>query len=172
AGDLAKTLLDVSIRGFGNAFQNIGAALAQGKNAMQAFTDAVKGAFGDLASAIGDYYIKLGIAKIAAYDPGGPATLAAGAALKVLSGALGGGSISSGTAGSGGGPSTGNAGTQNLQTGQITETRAERPEADTNLVVNIQGDILDGQDTGRRLVDVLNDSFGKNGVVLRDVRTV
>lgn len=170
AGELAKTMLDLSVRGFGNAFRSIGASLAAGGNAMQAFVDSVKATFGELAGALGDYYIKQGVARLAAGEPNGGTVLAAGAALKVLSGALGSSSTASGTAGAGGGISAGAGGFQNQETGQITDARAERSEPDTNLVVNIQGDILDGQETGNRIIDVLGNSFSKEGVILRDVR--
>ena len=171
SGELAKTLLDLSVRGFGNAFRSMGAAIAQGGNAMQAFADSIKAVFGDLAGAIGDYYIKRGVAGVAANEPGAGAMIAAGAALKVLSGVLGAGATAGGTAGAGGGVAGGAGGVQDTTTGQITEARADRPEADTNVIVNIQGDILDGQETGKRLVDVLGDSFSKEGLILRDVRT-
>ncbi len=170
ANELSKVFLNFAVRGIGNAFTRIGQAIASGGNALQAFADGVKAVFGDLANALGDYYIKQGVARLAVGEPGGAAAIAAGAALKVLGGALGGSATTSATAGGGGGIGVGTGGFQDLGTSQITEARADRPEPDTNLVVNINGDVLDGQETGNRIVDVLGDTFSKEGVVLRDVR--
>lgn len=175
AGDVAKTMMNLAISGFGRAFQSIGRAMANGGNAMQAFADSIKATFGELASALGDYYIKHGIAMAAnpATSSAGYAMIAGGAGLKVLSGFLGasGGGGGGASGGGGGGIVSGTGGFQDQTTAQITDVQAERPEADTNLVVNIQGDILDSQESGKRIVDILGESFGKEGLILRDVRT-
>jgi hypothetical protein len=98
AMQIGKTMNDLAIKGFGNAMKNIGAALATGKNANQAFVDSAKATAGEAASAFGDYYIKVGVAEVAATKgKSGWGTIAGGSALKVFAGAISaGGSSSSG----------------------------------------------------------------------------
>jgi hypothetical protein len=173
--DLGKQIVGVSINGFGRAFQNIGAALAQGENAAQAFIGSVKATFGEIASAIGDYYIKVGIAEAFINPARGGGLIAAGAALKILSGALG----------AGGTPSSG--GSVNASGGLAAETftspdafqtsgaldlqeTEERSEPQTAVNINIQGDILDSEESGTRIAKVLSDAFGKQGIILNDAR--
>jgi len=175
ARDVASIVQRSFQTGFGNAFQAVGAALASGASAMDAFKSAVMGTFADLASSLGNYYIALGIARTAAYDPGGPATLAAGIGLKVLSGVLsasGGSSAGTpSTGGGGGGSVTGSAAAGFNQDEILDEPDSiDRREPETSVSITVNGDILDSEETGTKLASVLSDSFGKQGVVLRDAR--
>jgi hypothetical protein len=43
----------------------------------------------------------------------------------------------------------------------------ERQAPNTEVVVNIQGDVLDSDESGMRIVDILNTAFDKKGVSLR-----
>ena len=153
----------------------VGRALAEGKNGFDAFKDGVKQILGEIASAIGDLIIKWGIANIASqnYAVGG-AQLVAGAALKTLAGALGssggGGGAGAGSVSSGGGINVGDGGLATPQTSLISD-ESERAEAQSSLVVNVNGDVFDSEETGNRLVNIINDTFGKKGVALTDVRT-
>lgn len=152
----------------------LGGQLINGKKAWQDWEKAVLGIVGDLAINLGKALIAKGTA-IEALEKSlktlsGGAAIAAGAALIALGGSLkaaatGDSSASTPTSTGGGLVSGAEPGG-----GIIQDTQDTRREPDTNLVVNIQGDILDGQETGRRMVDVINDAFGKQGVVLRDVR--
>lgn len=167
---LGKDLQTLALRGFGRSFQQIGAALANGENANQAFVDSVKQTGSEAASAFGDYYIKLGVARIAAGDPGGGAVLAGGLGLKVLAGALG---ASSGGAGGGAG---GGATAFNDQTPALTDTGAlqeqdiERAEPQTNVEVVVQGSLVQQDELGTFIAETLSESFGKQGVALTDAR--
>jgi hypothetical protein len=167
---LGKDLQTLALRGFGRSFQQIGAALASGENANQAFVNSVKQTGSEAASAFGDYYIKLGVARIAAGDPNGGAVLAGGLGLKVLAGALG---ASTGGAGGGAG---GGATAFNDQTPALTDTSAlqeqdiERAEPQTNVEVVVQGSLVQQDELGTFIAETLSESFGKQGVALTDAR--
>jgi hypothetical protein len=159
---LGKSLTQLSVQGFGNAFANIGRALASGGNAAQAFTDTIKATFGDLAGAIGDFYIKRGIAQTVAGDPGGPAVIAAGAALKVLGGFLGGGA----TAGAGGGAvATESVGSQSVAESEPVALAEPQEEGAVNQII-VQGDVFDSEETGLRIFDIISQQSEKNGNVI------
>ena len=169
ARQLGATIRDLALNGFGRSFQAIGAALASGQNANQAFVNSVKQTASEAASAFGDYYIKLGIARLAAGDPGGAATVAGGAALKVLAGALGASAASSSSGGTVGVPiGGGQFAMGSLSDPQQTQQREER----SSINLTIQGDVLDSEESGMRISKLLSDAGAKTGVVLRDARLV
>ena len=169
---LQKSLKDLAVRGYGQAFQAIGRALATGANANEAFVNSVKATAGEAASALGDYYIKQGIARIAASDPSGAAVLAAGSGLKVLSGAL---SASAGSSSSGGVASAGSAPTGSindpLATQQVTQQQQplERAEAQGNVTINIDR-FVGEEEEAQRVAELLSDAGAKDGVLLTNVR--
>jgi len=167
--DIAKTVNNVMAKGVGNAFTKVGQAMAKGESATQAFADAMKAVFGDIASAAGDLFIKWGIANLAtpATFSMGMAQIAGGGALKILAGSLGasggGGGESAGA--TGGGLSTG------LDTTGIEEQQeAERTEPSTNVEVVVQGSLVQQEELGTFIAETLSDSFGKQGVSLTDAR--
>lgn len=60
-------------------------------------------------------------------------------------------------------------GVNSSPTNQLPDIATQTPErrADTGIVVNIQGDVLDSEESGLRIVSLLNDAFDKKGVVIR-----
>ena len=170
--DLGKTLNDLAIRGFGNAFRNIGRALASGENANNAFVDAVKATAGEAASALGDFYIKRGIAYLA--DPltasQGPPVIAAGAGLKVLAGALS-ASSSGGSSGGGGGGSFAPSGGigDPINTQPVQDEPIERAEAQGAVTINIDR-FVGEEEEAQRVAELLSDAGAKDGVLLTNVR--
>jgi hypothetical protein len=165
---LGKDLSNLAIRGFGRSFQQIGKALASGENANQAFVDSVKNTASESASAFGDYYIKLGVTRIANGDPNGASVLAGGLGLKVLAGALG---ASGGGAGGAGGATAFNDQTPVLtDTTALQEQDVERTEPQTNVEVVVQGSLVQQEELGTFIAETLSDSFGKQGVSLTDAR--
>ena len=169
AVQIGKTMNDLAIRGFGNAFRTIGAALANGENINQAFVDSVKSTASEAASAFGDYYIKLGVAKAASGDPSGYATIAGGAGLKLLAGVLG----ASGGGSAGGGGGGGDAGVQGQSLnaeGLLEPQEVERSAPSTNVEVVVQGSLVQQEELGTFITETLNESFGKQGVTLTDAR--
>lgn len=161
---LGKTVANVATRGFGNAFQNIGRALASGENASQAFVDTVKNTIGDLASSFGDYYIARGIAASADPLQGGPAVggplIVAGAGLKILSGILG----ATAAAGSGGGAVATQDVSGDTEFSPVATAEPEK-EVTTNQII-VQGDVFDSEETGLRIFDIISQQSEKNGNVI------
>jgi hypothetical protein len=168
---IGKTLNNLAVRGFGNAFQKIGAAIATGKNINQAFVDSVKNTASEAASAFGDYYIKLGVAELAATSGAkGSATVAGGAGLKLLAGVLG------ASGGGGGGASVSDSGfggsvTDSLDNnGALDQQDIERQDPNTNVEIVVQGSLVQQEELGTFITETLNESFGKQGVSLTDAR--
>jgi F0F1-type ATP synthase membrane subunit c/vacuolar-type H+-ATPase subunit K len=171
ASQIGATLNTLATRGFGNAFRTIGAALANGENINKAFIGSVKNTVSEVASAFGDYYIKLGVATLASPNPaGGAAMIAGGAGLKLLSGALG----ASGGGGGGGGASAVSGqvgfGSDFSDTGAIEQQDVERRDPNTNVEIVVQGSLVQQEELGLFITETLNESFGKQGVSLNDAR--
>lgn len=166
---LGKQLKDLSIRGFGQAFQNIGRALATGENANKAFVASVQATAGEAASALGDFYIKQGIARIAAGEPNGAAVLAAGAGLKVLAGALSAGASANASSGGGNAAPSGTISDPlNVQT-PVQQEPVERAEAQGNVTINIDR-FVGEEEEAQRVAELLSDAGAKDGVLLTNVR--
>lgn len=163
--ELGKQAFTTITKGVGGAFAAYGAALKNGENANKAFLESTLKFFGDLAVNIGSYYIALGAAKLF----GTPADkadafplIAAGAALAVLGGVLGAGNSKSPQSDTGGGiasqPSTG---------ADLAPTSPTAVSPQTQVQVVVQGNVFDSDETGMRIVDLLNQSFDKQGVVIQ-----
>jgi hypothetical protein len=154
-------------QGVSNAIQATVLAVKNGQNALKAFGSSILGFIGDVMIQIGTSVLGIGEAMEAirasiAGMTGGPAIfagialIALGTLLKSLSGkgggAMAGGGIGSGTAGS-------------------SSLSSEAPDIEnrrvgSQIAVNIQGDVLDSQDTGLRIVDILRTFADKNGDVV------
>jgi hypothetical protein len=166
--EVGKQAFNTLGRGIGNAFAAFGQALASGEDAAKAFLDSLIGVFADIAIQLGTSYILQGIA--ASVNPltpgiGGP-LIAAGAALATFGGLLkglsGGKSSASTSAVSGGGiaaePSNGS---------DLAPTSPAPQQPQTAVSVVVQGNVFDSQETGMRIVDLLNESFSTQGVVIQ-----
>lgn len=152
--------------GIGKAFNNVGSALANGENAFKAFGDSVLGLFGNLLSDMGQGFILQGTARILAGDPGGGALIGAGAAMSIFGGLLG--AKSGGAAGaSGGGASvTTGGGVAAAPSDQVVVQDDVDTGPSTQIAVNIQGDVFDSDESGSRIVSLINDAFDKEGAVI------
>lgn len=153
----------------------IGQALVRGGDAFANFGSKVLSIVGDLAINLGNYFIAQGFAIDRLRDSlvslSGGVAIAAGIGLVALGSALkasvGEGAVSAATgtatttaadisSGVSPGPST----------DLTTRTDLERT-ANTNVVLNIQGDILDGDESALRITKLLNEAFDKQGVQIR-----
>lgn len=153
-------------QGVGRAFNNFGAALARGEDAGAAFADAIGESLIQIASQFGDTFIQIGIGKLAASygaDATGYTLIAAGAALKILAGAAGGKKSAPSQAGS---ADTGGGISSQPNFSDNPSTNLERRKPDTNVQVVINGDVLDSDESGSRIVDLINSAFDKKGVVI------
>lgn len=161
----------VAIQGFGSgvgsAFSAFGEAVANGQDALSAFGDALLQTFGKTLSQLGQGFILQGIAQSLAGFGSGAALIAAGAALSIFGGALSasGGGETGGTAAMGAPAAGGSAETGFDDGGQIEDQVEREPETVVNL--NVQGDILDNQDTPRRLAELLNAGFERENLKLK-----
>lgn len=157
--------------GAGQAFAAFGKAIATGQDAMQAFLDSLLATIGQSSIQLGTNFILQGAAYSLAGLPNGPALMAAGAALATFGGVLSGISGGQATApqpGTPGGPpiQTEPAGGDTSTSPDISES-IERREPQTQVVLNIQGDVLDSEESGLRIVKIFNDAFDKQGVVVK-----
>ncbi len=162
-------------QGVANGVQNLTKALIAGENGFAAFGKAILGIMGDIAIQLGAFFIAQGIAQLAlASNPltAGGAIVAAGIGLvvlgtllKSLSGSSGGPAAGPGSASAGGGGGDSGGGIGSTQT-DIPDQETQKPQ--TQVVVNVQGNVLDRRETGLELVNVLNEYFDTNdGVVAR-----
>lgn len=158
--------------GLTNSFAAMGAAMAKGQNGFEAFGKALLGVLGDVAIQFGTTFIAMGIAKTLLFDPTGPLLIAAGASLAIIGGALkafaggGGGVPSTGGAGGGGGGgvATGGGAAVDPNNQAVAFNEQERKDVGTKVEVNIAGNVLDRRETGMHIADVINETFGSNGI--------
>ena len=172
AKSISDTIKNTMVNGISITMQKLGESLVKGTASFNNFTSTVLGLMGDMAIQLGNLTIAHGIAAtslgqaLATFN--GAAAIAAGAALVVIGGAIkamagGTSTISSGASVS---PSSGGGSEVSTQPVDVVEA-VERPEAQTTVSVNIQGDVLDSEETGLRIVDILNSAFDKQGVIVK-----
>lgn len=157
-------------------FQSIGEALATGEDAFADFGKTFLSLIGDLAIQVGTLLITAGTAALlggfaTAVLGNGPGLIAAGGALVAFGGFLkaanGGAQTSVGTpgGGSGGGFGGGTIGGDFPEAPISDQIERQAPNTEVNVV--IQGDVLDSEETGLRIVDLINRSFDKQGVIIK-----
>jgi gas vesicle protein len=161
AQDVAKTMYQTLGTGAANAFAAFGRAVATGQNAMSALLNSALNTFGQVAVNLGQQFVLQGVAHTWAGIPGGPSLIAAGAALAAFGGFLsgvGGGSVSAGATAGGGGTSG-----ISSQPEMITPDDTEDRKPQNQITVQIQGDVLDSDETGLRIVDLISEYVDRNG---------
>jgi len=164
-----------AIQGFGqavgSAFASFGAALANGEDAVAAFANSLLRSIGGMLVQLGTSFILQGIAHSAnPLTPGiGGPMIAAGAALATFGGVLGalGGGSGVPAAGTPGGAPIQTTGPGGIESTIPIEDQLERQAPNTAVNVVIQGDVLDSEDTGMRIVDIINKSFDKQGITIK-----
>jgi hypothetical protein len=174
ADSLAKILQTGLVSGIQNSFAALGGALVKGENAFAAFGKAVLSAMGAMLIQFGSMLVTVGVGLSTVpflFGLQGPAAVAAGLAAIVAGGALqalggGGGASPAAVGGAGASPNTGGV-TSPIDglAGQLAETEETRPQ--TNVAVNIQGNVLgDKRTLGREIAEALNDAFGNDGIII------
>ena len=157
--------------GLVSAISSIGASLQAGKGMFDDFGAGVTGIVGDLAINIGQTLLFTGsaieafITAINGLFPGsGFAAAAAGLGLIIFGGAL-----KASVGKSGGAPSSsggGIASSPSSSTDMTPTQELERMEPQTAVSVVINGDVLDSDESGSRIVSLINQAFDKKGVVI------
>lgn len=174
--DFAKqtkiALVQGAVSTFSNAFQAMGAAVANGTNVMKAAFGALLAGFGQTLVQLGAGYMLQGGAMLFAGQPGGGALIARGAAMSALGGFISakfggaaGGAPAAGGASAGGGASdtTTDPLTGATPVNILEEEEPEAIEKQQQVQLVVQGDILDSEETGTRLLNILNEEFDAKG---------
>lgn len=167
------TIKGVLGNGLSQAFQDVGKRLQKGEGLFDDFGNSVVGIIGDLLISIGNALILQGLAieafvtAINSLLPGsGLLAAAAGVGLVIFGSALkasvGKGGSSAASPATGGGVSAAPSTTTELQ----PATNAQQSPG-TSVQVVVQGNVFDSDETGMRIVDLLNQSFDKQGVVIQ-----
>lgn len=151
--------------------QAIGASFVKGASAFESAKNMILGIIGDMLVNIGMAMITTST-MVEAFRTtlatlfGGPglvaglALVALGGALKAMGGGSGGGLVGAATAPAYGGGVA--AEPNNISSGLATETIQKA----TSVTVNVQGDVLDSDQTGLRIVELMNQAFEKQGAVM------
>jgi hypothetical protein len=180
-GELVKQIRQLTLQALvtstSQAFQRLGATLAEGGNAWKGFRESILGILGDLLINIGQTVIATSQAlKALAAALANPAFFAApliaGGALIALGGLL---KSLAGSSATGSNPSPAPAPTFGggvTDTGglPVIEPRQEdfrQRQTDQQVQVVINGDVLDSDQSGIRIVELINNAFDKQGVTVR-----
>ena len=143
-------------------------AIVAGQNGMDALVKSVLGAIGDIAVQFGALFLlqAAGFAVIPGLQ-GNSATLAtAGAGLIGLGLLL---KVASASINKSAGPDTGGGGIASSPSSSTELTPSEsltRQQAGTSVSLTVQGNILDSDESGSRIVALINSAFDKKGVVI------
>lgn len=159
---------DALVNGLGQiasgAIQNLTKQLIKGKLSLESFGNYILSAMGDIAIQVGTMMITTGIGMLAlkALDPTG--SIAAGAGLVAIGTIMKaiGGNEDTGVdvgAGAGGVP------TSPAFQDSVGPDEIEERVPTTQLAINIQGDVLDSDDTGLRIVEHIKKYADRNGPV-------
>lgn len=172
--DINNTVNSAILSGVSNMAQRMGAVLIDGEKAWAGFGESIKGIIGDMLINIGQSMVATGIATstmgkaLAALN--GAGAIAAGLGLIALGGALkaaaGQGLVK---AASGGASSDGGGVMATPETAPVNiaeDTQIER-RVQTEIVFNIQGDLLDAESTGSKFIDLINKAVDANDVKIR-----
>jgi hypothetical protein len=138
-------------------------ALANGKNAFQAFSSAVLPIIGNMAIQIGTTLLGIGLGiealRASLVTLSGGQAIAAGIALIAIGALLQ--NLSSGSAAANTGSASGSAvfgpPTPVDQVDAVDEGKKSQ------ITVNVQGDVLDSRESGLRIVELINDAFDTQG---------
>jgi hypothetical protein len=177
--DTTNQIRTVLTTGISQTLQSVGQSLAKGENLFASFGAGIVGIVGDLLITVGNALIIQGLAieafvqAINSLLPGsGIAAAAAGIGLVIFGSAL---KAAVGSRGSNinatptpvvTSPTTGFTPEPTAPT-ELTPTSEVARAPETSVIVNIQGDILDSDETGSRIVSLINDAFDKKGVQVR-----
>jgi hypothetical protein len=170
--NLAKSIIQKLAMGISQGVQSVVIALKAGKNAFSAFGSAILTMLGDMIIMIGETMILSGIGMEAIRASivgltGGPAIMMGVAlvAFGMLLKSFGGGGASVGVGGGAGGGGGGGGyagGSADMTEDEVTKLEPRKPE--TNIVVQVQGNILDRRQTGLEIAEVIQETFGTNGI--------
>lgn len=159
-----KTIGQALTKTASQGIQALTKSLLLGQDGFANFGKAVAGILGDLSIQLGEQLILSGIGIEALKSLGGAAAIAAGAGLIAL------GTILKSFAGGAGGAGApiGGAGGGVASTTSDTEIaeEQEREEPETRISLTIQGDVLDSDESGLKILELLNKELDTSGSVI------
>jgi tape measure domain-containing protein len=168
---IASAINQALVKSTSLGIQSLTKSLFLGADGFKNFGKQIFGILGDLSIKLGESLILTGIGIESLKGLSGAAAIAAGAGLVALGtilksfsgegGGAGGGVAAGGGAVVGGGVATDET---------ITEQVEER-EPTQSVVVNIEGSIYDSEETGSRIVNLINDNFEREGSVVTGLRS-
>jgi hypothetical protein len=162
--DVAKSMQQGIGGGAAKGFAAFGAAIAKGENGLGAFSKALFQSIGENAVALGTSFLLSGAAMLFSPDPKdnakAPFLITAGASLAAFGGAIG--ALSGGGGGAGGAGGSASSGGVQQEPREIAQE--ERQDPQTAVTVNIQGDVLDSEESSLRIAELLQKAVSDQGV--------
>ncbi len=174
AASVNKTIKNGIARAISGGVQNIIKSLANGENAFKSFGSFLLNIFGDLAIQLGTFFIKTGltIESLKSLATAGAATALQGVALVALGGFLkslgGGGGSSIGTGGGGSSPTE--VGIADSGVDSSTGSETEERTTQSSVTINVEGSLVQQQELGLFISDILNETREDRGTVETSVR--
>jgi len=161
---MANTVNQVMVKTMSAGISAIATSLIAGGEGFSGFGKKVAGILGSLATQLGETLLLAGVGIESLKSLGGSAAIAAGVGLIAL------GAILSSIGGSSGAPTSsppaggGVASGGGAEDQSITEQSSEEErKTNQNIQLVVNGDILDSEETGTRLLSLLNDNFENTG---------
>ncbi len=177
AAQMVQTIRGGLVNTLSNGFAAMGKALVSGENLFAAFGKAILSGFGQMLIQLGTQVLMVGLLMQSVpilFGLQGFAAVVAGAGMIIAGGVLSalGGSGGGGAAGGGGGGAAaptglgpgGGIAVSPVGAALAADTLQERQEPNTQVVVNIHGNVLDRRSTGLELAEVMRENFELHGV--------
>lgn len=166
--ELGQAIESTFKTGLGNAFEDAGRAMANHASEWDAFLAGVNQVVGEVASLVGDMFIKWGLGYIATGNyVMGAAVMAAGIGMKMLGG-FAKQTSSNNTASSSSGGGGGGGGSPSIDRG-VENQELER-QTTSVINVNVEGSLVQQEELGSFLSKVQSESNEKNGNVILNPR--
>jgi hypothetical protein len=166
AFDIAQAISQVAAKAIATGVQSMTMSLLQGSFAFKNFAKQVLSVVGDMAIQLGQTLILTGLGMNSLGELNGTKALIAGIGLVALGSIIksySGGGTEGAPEGAGGGGNFGFAGTTPEQT---AFAQIQKEEEKTAVTVNIQGDVLDSEETGIKIVDLINQASSNSNVTI------
>ena len=170
AFEIAGAINQLMTKVISTGIQAMTASLFLGEKGFENFGKKIAGIMGEMAIQLGETLVLTGIGMTSLLALNGGAAVAAGAGLIALGTILksfsGGVDALTAPAGNADGFASTGGGIGSGDSDSATGFSEEREEPSTAVSVQINGDVLDSEETGIRIVQILNDAFEQDGVVV------
>lgn len=166
AKNIAAAVNQVMVGAVSAGMQRLGASLVNGVSAFDDFGKQILSMLGDMSIKIGEVLLLTGIGMQSLFELSGAKAIVAGLGLIALGGILKAFAGSKSGVGGFASPSAQEdiAGFGGVGSNTTIDPEEAETEKGTEVTVNIQGDVLDSEESGMRIVNIINDAFDKQGV--------